>query len=70
MKVRYQSDVFLEKKQMEDKVNIDHLFLIPREVKYDDFINEGYERIKQQHLAKTAKAQGASSLAKKGSREH
>lgn len=49
MDIKFASDVFIERDQMKNKLSIDHLFLIPREVKYDDYINQGYDEWVKQH---------------------
>ena len=43
MDIKFASDVFIERDQMKNNLNIDHLFMIPREVKYNDYIEQGYD---------------------------
>ena len=41
--IKFASDVFIEREQTKNLLSIDHLFMIPREVKYDDYINQGFD---------------------------
>ena len=43
MDIKFASDVFIERDQMKNNLSIDHLFMIPREVKYNDYIEQGYD---------------------------
>ena len=39
MDVKFSNDAFLEAEYTKKMLNVDNIFLIPREVKYDDYIN-------------------------------